>query len=485
VVSFRDNVWEMDMTLQRVRLETLDPERQRLYRRAIWITLAGNLLLAVAKGAVAWLSGSSAVLSDAANSLSDVLYSLLLAVGLYLAQQPADESHPQGHSRFEPLVSMIITIAMGVAGVAALREGILRFISGATAIAPGWPTIALAGSALVKVVMFLLVGRIGRLAQSPAIRACARDNLSDVLTSAAALVGVWGSDLIHPLLDPVAGVAVALWIFRTLGGILSENLGYLTGRGAAPELTEQIISVASAVPGVLNVHQVIADHVGPQLRVDMHVDVDGEIGLDQAHTIADQVQVQVEALPAVDLAFVHVEPTGLVPEVDEEKAVALQLRRLAERMGIAVHDVWVYEVKGRYYAEVHTETDAALSLQRAHEIISSLEDRARAEIPNLAEVTAHIEPQGRLVEVSASGLAEAGVTDLVRQVTAAVVGTDACHRIQVRRSDGGWSVSMHCTLPGAISLATAHRISTQLEARLRQEITGLERVVIHTEPVED
>ena len=71
---------------------------------------------------------------------------------------------------------------------------------------------------------------------------------------------------------------------------------------------------------------------------------------------------------------------------------------------------------------------------------------------------------------------------LVRQVTAAVVHTDACHRIQVRRSGDGWSVSMHCTLPGDLSLTTAHRISTQLEARLRAEIAGLERVVIHTEP---
>ncbi len=472
------------MTLQRVRLETLDAERQRLYRRAIWITLAGNVLLAAAKGTVAWLSGSSAVLSDAANSLSDVLYSLLLAVGLYLAQQPADESHPQGHSRFEPLVSLIITIAMGVAGIAALREGILRFLGGATAIDPGWPTVALAGSALIKVAMFLLVGRIGRLAQSPAIRACGRDNLSDVLTSAAALIGVWGSDLIHPLLDPVAGVAVSLWIFRAMWGILSENLGYLTGRGAAPELTEQIVSAASAVPGVLDVHQVIADHVGPQLRVDMHIDVDGEIGFDQAHIIADQVQAQVEALPAVDLAFVHVEPAGFLPEADEERAIALQLRQLAERMGIGVHEVWVYEVKGRYYAEVHTETDAALSLREAHEMISSLEDRALAEIPLLAEVTAHIEPQGRLVQAPASGLAEAGVADLVRQVAAAVVRADACHRVQVRRSGGGWSVSMHCTLPGEISLTTAHRISTQLETRLRAEIAGLERVVIHTEPSE-
>jgi len=231
-----------------------------------------------------------------------------MAIGLYLAQQPADESHPQGHSRFEPLVSLLIAITMGAAGFMAMREGALRFLSGATAIEPGWPTAVLVGSALVKVAMYLLVGRIGRLAHSPAIRASARDNLADVLTSAAALLGVLGSRFVHPLFDPAGGVVVSLWIFRTTWEILYENLGYLTGRGAPQELTAQIIAAVSAVPGVLDVHQVIADHVGPQLRVDIHIDVDGEITLHQAHAIADQVQMQVEALPAVDLAFIHVEP---------------------------------------------------------------------------------------------------------------------------------------------------------------------------------
>jgi len=296
------------MALQSVRSERADPRRRRLYRQAILIAIAGNALLAAMKGAVAYFSGSSAVLSDGANSLSDTLYSLLMAAGLYLAQQPADESHPQGHSRFEPLVSLLITVMMGLAGFTALREGVRRFFSGAAAIDPGWPTAVLAGSALVKVAMYLLVGRIGRLVHSPAIRASARDNLADVLTSVAALLGVWGSRSVHSLFDPAAGVVVSLWIFRTTWEILRENLDYLTGRGAPPGLTEQIVAAASAVPGVLGVHQVIADHVGPRLRVDMHIDVDGRMTLRQAHAIADQVQEQVEALPMVDLAFIHVEP---------------------------------------------------------------------------------------------------------------------------------------------------------------------------------
>jgi len=299
--------------LESVRCDSSDSERQRLYRRAILIAVAGNALLAAAKSVIAWASGSSAVLSDAANSLSDMFYSLMMAVGLYLAQQPADEGHPQGHSRFEPLVSLLIAAAMGVAGFTALRESVRRFLSGGEAIKPGWPMVVLLSGALIKGVMYLLVRRIGERTNSPAIQASARDNLADIMTSGAALLGVMGSNAVHPLLDPAAGVLVSLWIFRATWEILYENLGYLTGRGAPPEMTARIAKAASSVSGVLSVHQVIADHVGPELRVDMHIDVDGELALNQAHAIANQVRKQVEALPEVGLAFVHLEPADQAP----------------------------------------------------------------------------------------------------------------------------------------------------------------------------
>lgn len=291
-----------------VRSESPDHRRQRLYRRAVLIAVVGNLGLAVVKGAAAWVSGSSAVLSDVANSLSDTLYSLFMALGLYLARQPPDRGHPQGHSRFEPLVSLLIAAVMGVAGYAAIREAIQRFRSGATFIPLGWPIAALVGSVLVKVVMYRLVLDAAQRANSPAIRASARDNLADVVASSAALLGVLGSHVVHPLLDPLAGILVALWILRAIWEIAHENLGYLTGRGASPDVTAEIVEAASSVTGVRGVHQVIADHVGPQLRIDMHINVDGEMTLREAHAIGEQVETCVEALPKVDQAFVHVEP---------------------------------------------------------------------------------------------------------------------------------------------------------------------------------
>ncbi len=286
------------------------PQRNRLYRRALIITVAGNILLAACKGTAAYLTGSAALFADAANSASDVLYSLLMVLGLWVSQRPPDLSHPQGHSRFEPLVGLVVSLSMAFAGYEAAHFGIERFFSGGLAVEAGLPTFVLIGSAAVKAVMFLAIRRIALSVDSPALRVTARDNLSDVLTSAAALVGVYGSNLVSPLLDPLAGILVALWIFRNVYIAVTENLGFLTGAGASAELRHEIVRIAEAVPGVTEVHHTMAEYVGPKLVVDMHINVDGEMTLNQAHAIADKVAEEVSRLPSIDRVYVHVEPNG-------------------------------------------------------------------------------------------------------------------------------------------------------------------------------
>ncbi len=296
--------------MQWIRAATPEPDRHRLYNQAIAVTLAGNILLAVSKGVVAYLSKSVALYADAANSASDVLYSLLMVLGLWMAQRPPDLSHPQGHSRFEPLVGMIVSLSMAFAGYEAARASLERFLSGGLAVDPGLPTIVLLASAAAKFGMFWFIRRIATAVSSPALSATARDNLSDVLTSTAAFVGAFGSHLVHPLLDPIAGFLVAAWIFRSAFRAGRENLNYLTGAGASPEVRQQIVKVASAAPGVTQVHHVMTEYAGPSLLIDIHINVDGNMTLNQAHAIADDVSTRLEALPDVDRAYVHIEPVG-------------------------------------------------------------------------------------------------------------------------------------------------------------------------------
>ena len=191
-----------------------------------------------------------------------------------------------------------------------MRSSIEQFFSGGSVIELDLPAVILLASAAIKAGMFFVIRKIAQSTDSPSLRATARDHLSDVLTSAAAFIGILGSSLLHPLLDPAAGLLVSLWIFKSAYEAGRENLQYLTGAGADEELRLKIIETARNVPGVQNVHHMMSDYVGPKLLVDLHINLPGEATLDEVHDISDDVIGALEAMDEVDRAYVHVEPSG-------------------------------------------------------------------------------------------------------------------------------------------------------------------------------
>ena len=294
--------------VQRIDEDNVAPHTRHLYIQASAIALVGNLLLIAAKGAAAWVSGSSAVYADAANSAADVAYSLFLGIGLWLSLRPPDLGHPHGHRRIEPLVSVVIGLMMGLAGVQAGLTGWRALRAGPEAITSVWAYLAPVGTVLTKYGMYSVVRRIGEEAHSPALRASAKDNLMDVVSSAAALIGVAASSLIAPVADPLAAFAVAIWILRGAYEVLHEGVRQLIGGAASPELTQAVIDAAHSVPGVIDVHQVIVEYVGPQVRADVHIDMDKCANLEEVHEVSDAVRAAIEEMAEVDHAFIHVEP---------------------------------------------------------------------------------------------------------------------------------------------------------------------------------
>lgn len=281
----------------------------REIHRALIITLAGNGILAVGKSLAASLSGSAALTADAYNSVSDLLYSVMLVIGLLIALRPPDISHPQGHRRFEPLVGMVISFSMAWAGYQAVSEAVGKIISGSESFDFGLPSLVLIGAALVKAAMYMLIRRIAGQVHSPTLKTAATDNLLDVITSFTAFVGILLSKVV-PLADPIAGLLVSVWIFRAAYRALKENLDFLTGAGATEEQREDFRQIIASVPGVLNVHQIFSEHVGTKLLLDVHINVDGSTPLNDVHRIESEVEARLMTEPDVERAYIHIEPPG-------------------------------------------------------------------------------------------------------------------------------------------------------------------------------
>lgn len=293
--------------IQQVDADNIRPTTRRLYAQASLLAFAGNLLLLVAKGLAARASGSSAVYADAANSASDLVYSLFMGLGLWLSLRPPDTTHPHGHRRIESLVSLAIGIAMALAGVEAARTGLQTWQQGGHPTITVWPILTLLGAALVKAAMYLAMRHMGLRTSSPALLASARDNLSDTVSSAAALVGLLGSLVLREL-DPLAALLVTAWILRGAWQVLSEGMNQLIGGGASPEIHRAVVEAALAVPGVLDTDRVIIEHSGPQVYVDIHIRMQSQSSLDEVHHTSHAVRDAVQELSGVDHVFVHVEP---------------------------------------------------------------------------------------------------------------------------------------------------------------------------------
>jgi cation diffusion facilitator family transporter len=291
--------------------------RRRAVRRVGAIILATNVLLALLKAGAWQATGSLAVGGEAVNSVADAVYSLVVLAGLYLTTQPPDFEHPHGHERIEPFVSLFVAVGVIGAGVAVLWQAVTAVLAGGTGPPPGPVAAAvLAVSAVAKFLLYRYCLRVGRERHSPAVVATALDNRNDILTAGAALVGVVGASLGVPVLDPLAAGLVSLGILYTGYEIVGDNVDYLVGAAPPDDLREEILRRALSHPKVHGAHDVIAHYVGPEIDVSLHVEVEGDMTLLEAHDIETEIVQRVRDLPEVDDVFVHVDPK----ELDEWKA---------------------------------------------------------------------------------------------------------------------------------------------------------------------
>ncbi|ADJ14694.1 cation diffusion facilitator family transporter [Halalkalicoccus jeotgali] len=290
-------------------------------RRVGFLILGVNLGLVVAKALVWYRTGSLAIGSEAVNSLTDAIYSAVVLAGLYLTTQPPDVDHPHGHERIEPLVSLFIAMAIFAAGGAILWGAARALYAGEIAVATGpAAAVVLVGAGAAKLGLYRYCLRVGNDYNSPALVAAGLDSRNDVLTVGAALIGVLGARAGYPVLDPLAAAVVSLGVFYTGWEVLRDNVDYLIGRAPPENLHAEIVKRTIAHPDVEGVHDVVAHYVGPEIDVSVHIEVEGDRTLLEAHGIETEIVRAVRELPEVDDVFVHIDPKELGEWKEDETA---------------------------------------------------------------------------------------------------------------------------------------------------------------------
>ena len=277
----------------------------------IKVTIIGifaNITLSVIKFIGGIIGNSTAMVADAVHSLSDLFTDTIVLVTHKISRIPKDEGHPYGHGRAESIGTTAIGIIIIFAGIGLAYEGwnIIRSES------PPIPEPIAAGMALVSIFikewLFRYTYSVGKKSNSSLLIANAWHHRSDALSSIAALVGIIGSMMGYPILDPIAAAMV---------GFMIIHMGYKLTRGGFRDLmdtalsekdTRDIQSVIDEISGVIKTHDLRTRKIGGEVLIDVHVQVDSDLTVTEGHETAERVRRNlINRYPKTQDVLVHVD----------------------------------------------------------------------------------------------------------------------------------------------------------------------------------
>lgn len=275
-----------------------------------------NLALTAFKLIAGIMGRSGAMIADAVHSISDFATDVIVLTGLRFAGRPVDKSHDYGHGKFETLATSAIGAALVLVAAGILRGAgvkVLECVRGGQPEAPG--SIALVAAVLsiiTKEWLYRYTVRAGRKMRSGALIANAWHHRSDALSSIGTMFGIGGAILLGGkwrILDPIAAVIVCFFIAKVGIEILTGSLKELIESSLDDSVEAEILKLALSVPGANDPHSLRTRRIGREIAVDLHIRVDGEMHVSDAHEIASAIETRIrDRFGRSSFVMIHVEP---------------------------------------------------------------------------------------------------------------------------------------------------------------------------------
>ena len=285
---------------------------QTIVNRVTSIGIIGNVILSLFKFLAGIFGHSSAMVSDAIHSLSDVLATFIAWLGIRLSMQAPDREHPYGHERLECVASLLLGailfgtgLMIGLSGLKTILAGHYDELQSPGSVA----LIAAIVSIATKEGMFWYTRHYAKVLNSAAFMADAWHHRSDALSSIGSLIGIGGAMLGFPILDPLASVAIAVCIIKVAYDILKDAVSKMLDTACSSEYEKKLADFISAQDGVDRLDVLHTRMFGNKIYIDAEISVDGDKSLTDAHEIAESVHTQVEKhFDNIKHIMIHVNP---------------------------------------------------------------------------------------------------------------------------------------------------------------------------------
>ena len=298
----------------------MDEFRSKAGKKAVLVAIIANCFLTTFNIIIGILSGSYALISEGAHTLSDIVTSIVAYAGFKIGQKPADEEHPIGHGRAEAISGLIIVLFLAMVAYEIMSGAIEKILNPSLITVPDtFAAIMAVFGILVNFSVSEYIINIGKEIKSPAIIADGKHQKTDIFSSVAVLLGVIVSNMGYPILDPIIGLIIGFLILKTAYDIGKTNLDNIMGKLPSQEFLDKIKEIADNTPPAQEAHNIKVDYLGSYALVTLHVKLDGNLTLDETHKIVHQVQDNIiKEIPEVKYVMVHACPIGLQYDHDQE-----------------------------------------------------------------------------------------------------------------------------------------------------------------------
>ena len=286
---------------------------QAIAMRVSTVSIIVNLALSLFKLIAGIAAHSGAMVSDAVHSASDVFSTFIVMIGVTISGKESDKEHPYGHERLECVASLLLAMVLALTGLGIGKTGVEKILGGEAAglAVPGLlALIAAVSSVAVKEWMYWYTRAAAKKINSGALMADAWHHRSDALSSIGAFIGILGSRMGYPILDPIASLVICLFILKAAYDIFQDALAKMVDKACPEEVVNQMREMILAQEGVEGIDDIKTRLFGAKMYVDVEISVDGDKTLRAAHEIANRVHDAIEdAFPEVKHCMVHENPT--------------------------------------------------------------------------------------------------------------------------------------------------------------------------------
>ena len=280
--------------------------------RVAFVTIFENVLLALGKLIAGLIGHSSAMISDAVHSASDVFSTIVVLIGVKLSSKESDKEHPYGHERLECVAAIVLAMVLLLTGLIIGYDAIKNILGGnykeLTA-----PTVLALVAAIISIVakeaMYWYTRYYAKRIDSSALMADAWHHRSDALSSVGALIGIGGAMLGYPVMDSIASLVIFFFIAKAAYDIFKDAIDKMVDHACDEETEKAIYDAVLEQEEVLGIDMLQTRIFGNKIYVDLEIQLDENYTLKKAHDIAEEVHEHIEQnFPKVKHIMVHVNP---------------------------------------------------------------------------------------------------------------------------------------------------------------------------------